>query len=124
MSQFFSNEKFNSVNADIELHDGMSLTDFGLEATVVATPEHTPGSVSIVTAQGDAIIGDLIMGGYMGGRVLPTQPNYHYFADNIAEAMSSLDVILSQTKHTLYAGYGGPLSHAAVNQWRQQHSES
>jgi hydroxyacylglutathione hydrolase len=120
MSRFFSNAEFESVNADIDLQDSMSLNDFGADVAVVETPGHTPGSISIVTPDGDAIIGDIIMGGYMGGIVLRRKPNYHYFADNIAQAMKSLDLVLSRTNGSLYLGHGGPLEHASVHGWRRQ----
>jgi glyoxylase-like metal-dependent hydrolase (beta-lactamase superfamily II) len=118
MSRFFSNAKFDSINADIQMHDGMALADYGCNATVVATPGHTPGSISIVTPEGDAIIGDVIMGGYIGGNVWSTRPNYHYFADDIEQAMKSLDTLLSRTNRTLYVGHGGPLLQKSVLAWR------
>ena len=121
MSHIFSDAKFNAVNADISLHDGMSLLDYGCNATIVATPGHTAGSISIVTPEGDAIIGDVIMGGYMGGNIWPTRPNYHYFADDIEQAMKSLDTLLSRTKRTLYVGHGGPLLQTSVRTWRKRH---
>jgi glyoxylase-like metal-dependent hydrolase (beta-lactamase superfamily II) len=112
--------QFTGVNADLELQDGMSLKSYGAEVTVIATPGHTPGSISIITPEGDAIIGDVIMGGHLGGALLPTRPNYHYFADDVAQAMTSLDRILAQTAGTLYVGHGGPLTHSAVQAWRQR----
>ena len=118
MSRFFSDAEFTSVNADVDLQDTKSLNDYGANVSVIETPGHTPGSISIVTRDGDAIIGDIIMGGYMGGTVLPKKPNYHYFADNIAQAMTSLDLVLSRTNRLLYVGHGGPLEHASVHRWR------
>lgn len=120
MSRFFSGAKFDSVNADIPLYDGMGLADFGCDVTIVATPGHTAGSISIVTPEGDAIIGDVIMGGYVGGLVWPTRPNYHYFSDDIGRAMESLDTLLLKTRRTLYVGHGGPLLHQAVHTWRHR----
>ncbi len=124
MSRVFSDKEFESVNADINLRDSMSLNDYGANAVVVATPGHTPGSISIVTREGDAIIGDVIMGGYMGGLVMPKKPNFHYFAHDFAESMSSLDLVLSRTSRALYVGHGGPLEHATVYRWRSQHKNS
>jgi hydroxyacylglutathione hydrolase len=118
MSRFFSHSKFTSATADLELHDAMSLENFGTSVTVVATPGHTAGSISFVTQSGDAVIGDVLMGGYMGGILLPNKPNHHYFADDVNQAMSSLDVILARTAGKLYVGHGGPLTQAAVNAWR------
>ncbi|MEZ6117879.1 MAG: MBL fold metallo-hydrolase [Pirellulaceae bacterium] len=120
MSRFFSNAEFESVTSDIDLQDGMSLNAFCANVAVIETPGHTPGSISIVTPDGDAIIGDIIMGGYMGGNVLRKKPNYHYFADNIDQSMESLDLVLSRTNRLLYVGHGGPLEHTSVHAWRRK----
>ena len=123
MSRFFSSAPFAPVQADIDLHQGMNLARYGADATVILTPGHTPGSVSFLTSAGDAIIGDIIMGGYMGGNFLASRPMYHYFADDIAQAMASLDLVLSQTHGTLHVGHGGPLTHASVRQWKKKEDE-
>ncbi len=121
MARFFSNGKFDAVAANHPVCDGMSLDEFGVNATVLATPGHTPGSVSVLLPSGDAIIGDLLMGGIMGGAFLATRPNFHYFADNIEQAMESVDRVLSQASAKLYVGHGGPLSHRAIQTWRRKH---
>ena len=71
---------------------------------------------------GDAIIGDVIMGGHAGGAILPLQPNFHYFADDLAGAMASVDRILAETSGRLFVGHGGPLNHEAVVKWRRRHN--
>lgn len=120
MSRFFSQTTFDSVNANIQLDDGMSLNDYGADATVIETPGHTAGSISIVTRDGDAIIGDVMMGGYMGGTFLPQRPNFHYFADDVQQTMTSLDNILARSTGKLYVGHGGPLNRDSVAAWRNR----
>ncbi len=51
------------------------------------------------------------MGGTLGGYLFASQPNYHYLADDLDQALVSLGTVLSQTSGTLYVGHGGPLSH-------------
>ncbi len=46
---------------DVELADGMDLGGFGVEAVVVALPGHTPGSVGVLTPEGEVLAGDLYM---------------------------------------------------------------
>ena len=46
---------------DIWLEDGQSLQEFGLSASVVQTPGHTRGSVSIAFEDGAMIVGDAIL---------------------------------------------------------------
>jgi glyoxylase-like metal-dependent hydrolase (beta-lactamase superfamily II) len=120
MSQVFSRARFTPVNADWFPSDGMSLIDFGCDAKIIETPGHTAGSISIVTNQGDGIIGDVIMGGWMGGVLHRSRPNYHYFADDLTLAMQSLDLVLRQTTARLFVGHGGPLLHDRVKAWRER----
>lgn len=117
MSRFYSYVHFEPQTANIQLVDGLDLGPFGIDARVLATPGHTPGSISIVTASGDAIVGDIIMGGYLGGMFSPSKPNYHYFADDLALAMQSLGKLLPQVTGKLYVGHGGPLEVEHVRQW-------
>ena len=53
-------------------------------------------------------------------KIHQTQPNYHYFAEDLTQAMSSLDTILARTSRTLYVGHGGPLAHQDVQRWRKR----
>ena len=58
MARVFSEASFRPANGDLFVLDGLSLIDFGCDAKIMVTPGHTPGSISIVTPDGDAIIGD------------------------------------------------------------------
>lgn len=118
MAPFFSRTAFKSIPADLHATEGRRLDDFGVSATVLHTPGHTRGSISIVMDDGDAIVGDLLMGGYIGGAFRPGKPNFHYFAEDRAFAMRSLDRVLALTRGKLHVGHGGPLAHADVTRWR------
>ncbi len=120
MSRIFSDAKFEAANADFQLHEDMSLEPFGCDASVLETPGHTHGSISIVTAKGDAIVGDVLMGGFAGGNLLPTKPNYHYFAEDVDQTLRSIDKILARASGSLFVGHGGPLTHRAVTSWRNR----
>ena len=120
LSRLFQNAKLDHIQADVSLVDGMRLDEYGCDAVILATPGHTAGSISLLTSAGDAIIGDVIMGGYLGGWLFPSKPNYHYFAEDLSQAMRSLDAILARTSGTLYVGHGGPLAHRDVERWRKR----
>lgn len=118
MAPFFNRTPFPPFAADLLATDGQRLEAFGIAATVLHTPGHTRGSISLVLDSGDAIVGDLLMGGYLGGRIRPAQPNRHYFAEDAAEARRSLDRVLAVTHGQLHVGHGGPLARADVVRWR------
>ena len=82
MAPFFSRTPFKTVSTDLPAAEGRSLDDLGVSATLLHTPGHTRGSISIVMDDGDAIVGDVLMGGYIGGAFRPGKPNFHYFAED------------------------------------------
>jgi glyoxylase-like metal-dependent hydrolase (beta-lactamase superfamily II) len=119
LARLLHHRPFRTRAVDVDAEDGMRLDEFGVAASVLHTPGHTPGSISVVLDSGDAIIGDVIMGGYAGGAIRPTKPNFHYFAEDLPLAMTSLDRILARVSGRLYVGHGGPLQHRAVMRWRE-----
>jgi glyoxylase-like metal-dependent hydrolase (beta-lactamase superfamily II) len=108
--QRFLPTRFDAVDYDIELHDGYDLSAHGIAAEVLATPGHTAGSVSVLLEDGQAIVGDLLMGGYFGGAVRPTHARKHYFAENPEQLPESQRRVLGAGATTIHVGHGGPLS--------------
>jgi hydroxyacylglutathione hydrolase len=119
LARLVSHLPFRTRAADVDAEDGMRLDEFGIAGSVLHTPGHTPGSISVVLDSGDAIVGDVIMGGYAGGAIWPTKPNFHYFAEDLPAAMASIDRILAAASGRLFVGHGGPLRHNEVRAWRQ-----
>jgi glyoxylase-like metal-dependent hydrolase (beta-lactamase superfamily II) len=99
---------------DILIEDDFDLTPYGVEARTLHTPGHTPGSISIITNDGRALVGDLIGGGWPLGQFQPGKPRYHYWASDLADVKTSLERILSFTPSRIYAGHGGPLDGQAA----------
>lgn len=105
---------FDPVDSDVELADGFDLTPYGVDGRVIETPGHTAGSVSVILTTGTAIVGDLLMGGYLGGAIWPTRPRNHYFADDPASLPASRMRVLDAGVEVLYVGHGGPLLTASI----------
>jgi glyoxylase-like metal-dependent hydrolase (beta-lactamase superfamily II) len=100
---------FPAVTPDLFLDEAFNLTDFGVEGTILHTPGHTAGSISVLLPRGAAIVGDVMMGGYIGGNLSGARPNYHYFADNLPAVDRSIRALLDAGVQTFYVGHGGPL---------------
>lgn len=115
----FVSKPFPKFNNDILINheSSLNLTDYGFDAEIIHTPGHTNGSISIIFKSGEAIIGDVLMGGYLGGKFAPQKPDYHYYATDIAEVNNSIEKLLSFNVNTFYVGHGGPLSKANVEKW-------
>lgn len=113
------NPSFPRFKNDIKIKSDHSdlLRELGIAADIIHTPGHTPGSISIVADDGKAIIGDVLMGGILGGKLLPSRPQYHYYVTNLSELQSSIHTLLSTGSHTFYVGHGGPIQHRLVRRW-------
>ncbi|RXK55814.1 MBL fold metallo-hydrolase [Oleiharenicola lentus] len=74
----FVDEQFEAFEPDLIFREGISLETYGVKGKVLATPGHTPGSISVVLASGEAIIGDLLRGSV----VWPNKSRPHWFCND------------------------------------------
>lgn len=113
----FVSKPFPKFKNDILIDANLQLDSFGIDAKIILTPGHTNGSISILFDNGVAIIGDVLMGGYFGGKIAPSKPDYHYYATNLSQVNSSIEKLLGLKLTTFYVGHGGPLSYSDVLKW-------
>lgn len=116
----FVSKPFPKFECDFLFDNNFNLKGFGIETELILTPGYTNGSVSLLFSNGNAIVGDLLMGGYLGGKIAPTKPDYHYFATDINQLNSSIDRIINSSVKKLYVGHGGPLEISDVKKWFKQ----
>lgn len=74
----FVDEPFQAFEPDILFREPFSLEAYGVKGTVVPTPGHTLGSSSVVLANGEAIIGDVLR----GSMVWPNRARLHFFCND------------------------------------------
>ncbi len=98
-----------AVEPDILIDEKMDLDPFGVQGYVIHTPGHTPGSISIILPNGDAIVGDLMIGG-IGGVFNQRSPNHHMFANDPDAVDKSIQKIMGFSPKRFFVGHGGPLS--------------
>lgn len=72
------NEPFEAFEPDLVFREGISLEPYGLRGRVLPTPGHTLGSISVVFANGEALIGDVLR----GSLVWPNRARPHYFCND------------------------------------------
>lgn len=92
--------RFASLDADLLLDDGADLSPYGVDARVVLVPGHSPGSLAVITAEGDAFVGDLIV-----NYGVPSQPIY--LSDREAW-QQSYERIRTLEPCMVYVGHGEP----------------
>ena len=107
--RWLGDTRFDATSPDVVFGHTLSLDGYGCAGTVVHTPGHTIGSATVVLPTGDAIIGDLLMGGWFGGRVNSSQPARHYFAEVPQRVVRSLALLNRLGVQRLHPGTGAVL---------------
>jgi glyoxylase-like metal-dependent hydrolase (beta-lactamase superfamily II) len=113
----FVSKPFPPFKANIYINEYPGLNHFGINGKIHLTPGHTNGSISIELDNNEMIIGDLLMGGYLGGMFFPHLPDYHYYVTNLEQVNNSITKVLSSGSAKYYVGHGGPLAREKVVQW-------
>ena len=116
----FVDDRFPAVRPDILVPDEMSLQGFGVDGKLVFTPGHTAGSISILLTTGEAIVGDLLMGGWLGGMFRSGKSGYPYFADDLGQIRASVKRLLELGATKFFVGHGGPLEAGRVAKWLER----
>ncbi len=105
---FFSRGKtarYPPLDPDILIGDFLDLRPYGVDGTVMPTPGHTPGSVSVFLADGNVIVGDLIF-----PSIPSEKPGLPFWADDIDAVKRSIAIIRERRPRAVYTGHGGPFS--------------
>jgi glyoxylase-like metal-dependent hydrolase (beta-lactamase superfamily II) len=102
--------RFNPYRADYVVAGGQSLTPFGLEARLVHTPGHSPGSMTMLLESGAAYIGDLCYNAFPFG-LGPIHPLY---ADDLPTLYASWRTLAETHATMLYPAHGRPFPASAL----------
>lgn len=94
--------RFVPLEADLLLDDKADLTAYGVEAWTVHLPGHSPGSIGVVTADGDLFVGDLFV-----NYAVPSQPIY--LSDPEAW-QQSCERVQELGPRMVYVGHGEPFA--------------
>jgi len=98
-----------AVTPVIRIDAPYRLDVFGIDGTIIPTPGHTNGSLSVCLANGKCIAGDLVTGMFP-----PHRPRLPIFAEDPETARKSIRTLLDTRPETIYAGHGGPFSRDQV----------
>ncbi|MGC9444181.1 MAG: MBL fold metallo-hydrolase [Candidatus Methanospirareceae archaeon] len=99
---------FVNNGPEILLDNELSLSDFGVDGTIIFTPGHTAGSISVWLSTGEVIAGDLLMA------LNRKKPGWPIFADDMEQVRASVSALLSRSPKLIYAGHGGPFTPESV----------
>ncbi len=101
-------QDFEAYTPAVIIDGCLDLHPYGVPGVAWSTPGHTPGSSVVILDGGDAIVGDLVAGGYLGGLVAPDVPTEHYFQDDPPRVRAILEWLLSRGVRRFFLGHGGP----------------
>lgn len=114
LKHFAINPNFEPFVPDVEVKDSFDLRPWGIEGHAQQMPGHTPGSLVVLLDDGRAFVGDMFLGGYMGGRFNPYKAGEHYFQANGEQNFQNIQTLLKQPIKTFYLGHGGPVDRSSV----------
>jgi hydroxyacylglutathione hydrolase len=92
------------VTPDIIIDSETELGEYGVQGKIIPTPGHTQGSLSVVLDSGEAIVGDLVSGGFFRKKKL----QYPHFIHNQRILEESIKKIIDHNPRIIYTGHGGP----------------
>lgn len=114
-------DKASSCLPDIVLNENeeYDLSIYGVNGKIIHTPGHTPGSLSVVLENGEAIIMDLASSGILlGGIAFNSRMKHPPFHDNLEQVKNSIAHILSLNTEKFYLGHGNPVSRKSLISYR------
>ncbi len=102
-------KKFSITPCEVDIvveEEDFSLEDFGVKGSIVFTPGHSPGSITVLLDSGDAFVGDMAMNGFP----LTIGPNLPIFAEDNSALKNSWRKLTDKGLKNIYPAHGKPFS--------------
>lgn len=114
LKQFFINPHFEAFTPDLTVESELRLDRWGVAGRALQMPGHTPGSLVVELDDGRTFVGDMMLGGYLGGTIRPTRAGEHYFHADRQRNLQNIRTLLQSTAREFHLGHGGPVSRESV----------
>lgn len=85
LSVFLGERRYGAVRPEVTFDGKLDLAPYGVEGYVYPTPGHTAGSVTLVTAGGEAVVGDMA-----GGIAKPALPGVYEDLETLRASIAGL----------------------------------
>lgn len=105
------------IEPDILMEDTFDLSGYGVSGTVIHTPGHSKGSVSIILDNGEAIIGDMVRPDDSG------EIELGMFYDDKTTVITSLEKVASYNPKTIYLSHGETIDNEDLIIFISEHKE-
>lgn len=110
---FFKNSKVKGVLPDIEVKDDTLLDDYGVKGKILHTPGHTPGSLTIILENGEAIVSDMVTAKTSKNKIIATLPP---FATDLSQLKESLIKLIENSPQIIYTSHGSTCGVNAIKE--------
>ncbi len=114
LKKFLIDPSYTAFKPDVVVDGDIDLRPFGVNGVARTMPGHTPGSLVVLLEGGKTLVGDMMLGGYLGGKVFPTRAGEHCFHAALALNRANIVELLRGPTETFYLGHGGPVTHQSV----------
>lgn len=114
LMRFAIDPAYPAFTPDIVVADELDLRPWGIAGKAVARSGHTAGSLVVLLDDRRAIVGDMLLGGYLGGAFRPAVAGPHYFQADVARNEANMAELLRGGTTTFYLGHGGPVTRQSV----------
>jgi hydroxyacylglutathione hydrolase len=114
LKQFAIDPTYEPFKPDRAVEREMRLSEWEVAGRVFQMPGHTPGSLVVELDDGRCFVGDMILGGYLGGALMPQQAGEHYFHADRQRNLDNIRTLLGGRCKLFYVGHGGPVTRESV----------
>jgi len=114
LKQFGIDPKYEPFTPDRTIEADMRLDEYGVAGRVAQLPGHTPGSLVVELDDGRTFVGDMMLGGYLGGALMPQRAGEHYFHADRQRNLQNIHTLLRGPSKLFYLGHGGPVTRDSV----------
>jgi glyoxylase-like metal-dependent hydrolase (beta-lactamase superfamily II) len=110
-----SSPPFHGVQAEVIVDKEYSLDSLGIAGTLIHTPGHTDGGLTLVLDSGEVIVGDLIGDDASNPSMAALAP----FCTDESAMIASVKRVLSLDPVRVYCGHGGPFEAEGLRSLRE-----
>ncbi len=109
LGKIFRVGSYPAVTPDFSITDQLELSEFDFSLTILSTPGHTSGSMTIIVDDKYAFVGDNMFN-------IRHDTVYPPFANDEAALLSSWNRLLETPCELFFPGHGGPIGRAKLEQ--------
>lgn len=114
------NVQTKPLEVDIIFDNDRDLQEFGIAGRVIHTPGHTAGSLSLILSTGEAIVGDLVMGGILFKGV----PGYPLFVSDMSRLRESIQRVVQLSPTIICPSHGRPFSPGMLQKFGKENERT